>query len=292
MKHMDICVLLCTYNGEKYIRRQLDSVLAQTGVNVSFLIHDDGSTDGTLSILGEYGLESSVGGHLGPAHGFLELAANAPDADLYAFCDQDDVWDSDKLKSAADMIAGAEGPALYCCSTRLVEDETFIADHILDTGRSLSARLFYAGISGNTIVFNRALKEHLAEHLPEDLIMHDSWLVKLCIASGGRFVIDPAAHISYRMHGSNEVGMELNILQKAGKFRRIVSGKGEASELIDICALYGSLILPRFREMAARAAESRTDRSARRGFMKEFGIDFNNTAFNAAFALKVRKGNL
>ncbi|MBR4115330.1 MAG: glycosyltransferase, partial [Bacteroidales bacterium] len=116
-----VCVVLASYNGQKYIREQLDSIAAQEGVEVSLLVRDDGSRDATQEILEQYqnagALRWYTGAHLNVAQGFLELLRNAPEADYYAFCDQDDVWLPDKLAAAVAMLK-QENPALplmyYC----------------------------------------------------------------------------------------------------------------------------------------------------------------------------------
>lgn len=289
-----VCVLLCTYNGEKYLRRQIDSVLHQKDVRVAVMAHDDGSSDGTLDILNEINISLFGNGHLGAAHGFFYLMEQAPEADFYAFCDQDDIWDDDKLSSAVKaMNMDPQKPMLYCSSTRLVaEDGSPIMVHRADPARSLSSRMFYSSISGNTIVFNRSMKDIAVMHHPEEMVMHDSWMVKLCIAVGGKLFIDEDAHIDYRMHSNNTVGMELNLRQKLQKFIRVVNSRGEGQELIDICSLYGLMIKPEFRRLAADTEKTRTDVRCRSNFMKDHGIDFNSRGFNMAFAMKVKKGNL
>ena len=291
-----IVVFLCTYNGEKYLHRQLDSVVGQQGMNVRIIAHDDGSKDNSVNILNEYNIPVMGGEHLGAAHGFFYLMEQAPEADFYAFCDQDDIWDSDKLKKAADALEAAapEGSAaLYACSTRLVNDsEEFISLHKIDKNRSLTSRLFYASISGNTIVFNKKMRDIAVMHHPEEMVMHDSWMVKLCIATGGHLVIDEEPHMDYRMHGNNVVGMELNFSQKVGKFKKVVKGRGEGQELIDICNYYGSMVPDEYRKLAADTLLTRTDKRARRGFVKKYGIDFKSRGFDAAFAMKVSRGNL
>lgn len=289
-----VCVLLCTYNGEKYLKEQLDSVFAQKDVDVTILAHDDGSSDGTLEMLKEYGINVIGDEHYGPAHGFMYLMQNAPDFEYYAFCDQDDVWDVDKLSIAVSSMNNKEKPALWCCSTRLV-DKTgkHIQDHILDEKRTLKARLFHAGISGNTMVFNRQLKDLTIKHVPENMIMHDSWMVKLCIAIGGEFVIDQTPHISYRMHSDNSIGMELNFKQKLQKFIGIVNWKEPQKEFEDICKLYKNDLTIESQKLGEIIKRAETGGLRERiEFFKAENIRFNNTGFKLAFIIGVLKGNL
>ena len=91
-----VLILLSTYNGERYIKEQIESLLKQENVKVSILVRDDGSTDGTINILNEYQKQGKLkwytGENLKPAKSFMNLVENAPEYEYYAFCDQDDVW--------------------------------------------------------------------------------------------------------------------------------------------------------------------------------------------------------
>ena len=92
-----ILILMSTYNGEKYLSEQLNSLLLQENVNIKILIRDDGSTDNTHKILNFYSsnypnISWYTGENKGPALSFMDLLFNAPESDYYAFCDQDDVW--------------------------------------------------------------------------------------------------------------------------------------------------------------------------------------------------------
>ena len=83
-----VCVLMSTYNGEKYLEEQIDSILAQKGCKVQLLVRDDGSSDGTIGILQKYHeegyLEYYTGENLKPAKSFMDLLYNAPKAEYYA----------------------------------------------------------------------------------------------------------------------------------------------------------------------------------------------------------------
>ena len=101
---------MATYNGEKFLQEQLNSLYGQQGVNVDILVRDDGSKDGTQNILREnsesHSLKWYQGEHKNVANGFFELMQKGAEADyrFYAFCDQDDVWDLDKLCIAVNKI--------------------------------------------------------------------------------------------------------------------------------------------------------------------------------------------
>ena len=98
-------VLLSTYNGETYLKQQLDSILNQKNVAVKLFVRDDGSSDGTVDILRAYAaLHDNIcylcGENCGVVASFFRLfELSDPDVDFYALSDQDDVWDEDKRKS-------------------------------------------------------------------------------------------------------------------------------------------------------------------------------------------------
>ena len=120
----NVLVLMSTYNGEKYLREQLDSILKSTGVEVNVLVRDDGSTDSTVDILKEYTssgkLSYYVDKNVGPAQSFRNLV-EACDKNYfaYAYADQDDIWGEEKLFVAVSEISDAEkekvGPILWYC---------------------------------------------------------------------------------------------------------------------------------------------------------------------------------
>ena len=120
---------MSTYNGEKYIRMQLDSILGQTYENLCLLIRDDGSTDRTVSILEEYAKRDNrityyTGKNIGVIQSFLELLRNSSEeAGYYAFADQDDVWLPEKIGRAVEKIEAVQEPALYCSETYLTDEE-------------------------------------------------------------------------------------------------------------------------------------------------------------------------
>lgn len=119
---MKAAVLMSTYNGARFIREQLDSILDQTGeFELDLWVRDDGSTDGTKDILNDYEsrglLRWYTGENLGPAQSFLDLVRRTLGYDWYAFADQDDFWMPEKLSWALETLekidAARENAVLY-----------------------------------------------------------------------------------------------------------------------------------------------------------------------------------
>lgn len=212
-------VLLSAYNGEKYLRTQLDSLLAQNYRNLEILVRDDGSTDGTCDILREYADKEALKYFKGPNAGvigsFFELFHHAdPAAAFYALCDQDDKWMPDKISAAVRKLTEMQAhvsesqPVLYC-SAQIIADENLkpIPDAVTRTVRkaSFGNALVQNICTGCTAVFDRRLLSLLNRADPQQIIMHDWWiyLIGTCF---GKVYYDQNAYIFYRQHGTNTFG--------------------------------------------------------------------------------------
>ena len=219
----EVLILMSTYNGETYIRAQIESILKQRDVNVRLLVRDDGSNDQTLTILEQYHQEGMLdwyqGGNLRSAYSFWDLLMKAPRCDYYAFADQDDVWYEDKMISAIDQLKEhGDQPALYFCRKHLVDQDLkpLHVDDELVTHLGLGTNLLHCHAAGCTMVFNYALMNILRLYKPEVMSMHDSWILRVASACGS-VLYDPIVHMDYRQHGGNVVGASgssLAILKK------------------------------------------------------------------------------
>ena len=215
MKTLDdhkVCVLLSTYNGEKYIKEQLESLYSQEGVSITLLVRDDGSVDSTHTILNTEQDAGRLiwysGENLKPAFSFWNLLQKAPDSPFYAFCDQDDVWDNDKLKVAVDkLVSAGDMPALYFCQTRLVNASLNEIESVkISPLLTYDEALIYHFVTGCTMVINSAMREVLLRYTPEFIRMHDIWIYNVAQAVGAKVFFDSIPHISYRQHGGNVIG--------------------------------------------------------------------------------------
>ncbi len=222
-----VVVLLSTYNGEKYLKEQIDSLTSQQDVDVEILVRDDGSTDRTKDMLDVWSKEGILtwytGENLKPARSFLDLLEKAPEADYYAFCDQDDYWLPDKLSTAVSMLQENQSrAALYFCQTQLVDSnlnkiKSVIINPLLTFGESL----VYHFIGGCTMVFNKSLRNLVLQYKPSFLSMHDVWVYKVALALGANIYFDSTPHILYRQHGGNVIGQGKESLIKLIKKRFI-----------------------------------------------------------------------
>ncbi len=207
-----VTVLMSTYNGDRYIREQIDSILNQKGVKVNLVVRDDGSKDSTLDILEEYKAKGQLTyytcGNLGPQRSFMHLLQNAADDEYYAFADQDDFWLEDKLQSAVESLQGhEEEPALYFCQTQLTDADLTPKPSVLIHPRlTFGESLIYKFIGGCTMVLNRQFRMKIGNAMPGVMPMHDIWIYSIAQAIGAYIYFDKTPHILYRQHASNAVG--------------------------------------------------------------------------------------
>lgn len=233
-----IQILLSTYNGEKYLREQLDSFLAQKNFEqCSVLIRDDGSTDDTWTILKEYGdrfgFQVERGEHKGTNASYQWLLNNSdPDCPFFAFSDQDDVWLPQKLSHAVEELERLpqEKVLLFASRSKITDEDLHPTGDSCDPVRGVS---FYNAmvqnvLPGHTQVFNARLRDDLCRHgiLKAHVV---DWWVYLVAAAKGQIVFSQKYDVFHRQHGNNAVGYQLGAL--AGirkKLKYIRGGKGNA----------------------------------------------------------------
>lgn len=212
-----IVVLISTYDGERYLREQLESLINQT-INVDILVRDDGSKDSTKLILDEYSKKYHcftwyTGKNLRPAKSFYDMVMTvSQEYDYVFFCDQDDVWLNDKVEVAVSMLKDKTNiPAMYYSATKLVDANlNEIGYNYRDPRYSKSLLIsFLHGslVTGCTICINQQLLLKLKKYTPIRMSMHDTWIHRLCLSLGGEVVADPISHILYRQHSNNVLGI-------------------------------------------------------------------------------------
>lgn len=225
---LKVAVLMSTYNGEKFLREQIDSVLNQKGVNVTLFIRDDGSTDNTINIIKEYmsshsNIKLSNGNNIGVGNSFMRLVYEAPsDYDYYAFADQDDVWLPEKLINALNMLEEGRGPKLYCSNQILVDARLNKIGMRYETNPDISYKQIMCQnkIAGCTMVWNKDLQALLSDETrrpSEELLarrIHDVWVAMVASIIGViRYQND--GYILYRQHETNVVGVrKANIIKQ------------------------------------------------------------------------------
>ncbi|MCF8428660.1 MAG: glycosyltransferase family 2 protein [Bacteroidia bacterium] len=226
----EIAILLASYNGEKFIAEQLESIISQTNKNWTLYINDDGSTDATLVIVNAYikkypykiyllQLQPKT---LGASANFFKIL-DTVESDYYMFCDQDDIWLPDKVEKCFLKIklAEAEQPS----APFIVHTDLVVVDSKLNNLHSSFHQLTkvnpekfctfnYLGVmncvTGCTMLFNRKAKE-LAKIPKDKNVWHDWWLA-VNVAKQGKILYLNEATILYRQHSNNVLGaQEVNL---------------------------------------------------------------------------------
>lgn len=223
-----VLILMSTYNGEKYLKAQLDSIIAQKNINVHFLIRDDGSSDKTVSILEEYSnkianLKYYCGDNLGFTYSFYDLIHNADlNYDFYACADQDDIWMEDKLERAINQLETSK--ALLYASNMYIVDSNLVGDHTLyenyEYAKNLLIECFpFINPFGCTIVYSKKLQQILIKGLPHYKIPHDLWL-HITANFNGNIIIDKYPTIRHRVHDNNACGIGDSIIERINKLKK------------------------------------------------------------------------
>lgn len=236
-----VTVLMSTFNGEKYLREQIDSILNQEGnFKLELLVRDDGSKDNTTKILDEYKgkgkLNWYTGSNMGPALSFIDLIKHSGESDYYSFADQDDFWEKEKLKNAVQNIVksgSSKLPVLYFANASLVDSK------LSSLGRNVykaqprtdfCTLVCAGGLLGCTMVMNDNLAHFIRKiQLSGPIVMHDFYAAVLCKALGGRIIYDENPQMKYRQHGNNVVGVSYGIIGKIKGRLKDITTKSKVS---------------------------------------------------------------
>ena len=219
-----IDILVAVYNGEKYLKEQLTSILNQTYKEFNIIIRDDGSTDSSLDIIKEFNqlypekvtfVEDVPSGSA--KNNFFELM-NYAKSDHIMFCDQDDIWFENKIEvtlkkmQATENTYGKDVPILCHTDLTVVDknlntiNPSFFKMQKFDiTKTTLNRALVQNIVTGCTMMINKALLDLAKGTNSEDIIMHDWWLF-LIASAFGRVEVVTTPTILYRQHEENQVG--------------------------------------------------------------------------------------
>lgn len=248
----DVAILLCTMNGENFLEEQLASIAGQTVTDWKIWVSDDGSQDSTIPILEvcQHAWETNRmtifrGPGRGFAANFLSLVVRDEImAAYYAYADQDDVWESDKLQRALDWLAkiSPDVPAMYCGRTRLIsETGCDLGYSPLFTRPPCFANALVQSIAGgNTMVLNHAARMLLVEagsHV--DVVTHDWWSYLLVSGCGGVVYYDPYPTVRYRQHAANLVGSNIGWEARLSRIGMLFKGRFKAWNESHVKALQG-----------------------------------------------------
>lgn len=227
MENPKLCILLASYNGEKYISEQLDSIINQTYKNWELIIRDDGSKDETVIILNKYEKKDERikilrddKGNLGFLKNFEELLFNAKE-EFVLFSDQDDFWLKNKLEKFVEKIRDLDEkvlskPLLIHCNSLVCDDKLeIIKEEFIDSkiAKKTNSNIYFFEyiVQGSTSMVN---KKMIKESLPflKNVTLHDRYFHLLSQFLGTRVFIDESL-VKYRQHERNEIGANRSIIK-------------------------------------------------------------------------------
>lgn len=269
-KARQIDILLTTYNGDKYLQEQIDSILNQTYRNWKLIVRDDGSTDNTTKIIEGYRnlipdrivvLKDDLG-NLGTSNNFAKLLEHSQ-SDYIMLADQDDIWLPRKIQLTYNKMRhlvekyGDDMPLLVYTDMKIADanmcviHDSFWNRIKLDPkrARSLARSLVFNVTSGATIMINRKLRD-LSLPLPADIFFHDSWLGLISTALGKNDYV-PEATLLQRIHATNIAGFQSNASVSAivKQFRDLSRLKCEAKAYLIGTQKQAMALLSRYKDI-------------------------------------------
>lgn len=244
-----VAILLCAYKGEAYIIEQLDSIFAQTHKNISLWVSLDmddprASQDDLLLTLIKYRNDKNnnpdnpikmtilVGPGKGYNENFLSLVCKQDiQADFFAYSDQDDIWNEDKISRAlarlTEIDAGDESSVLYCSRTHLIDEtgQNIGLSPLFKRPATFANALVQNVGGGNTMVFNRNARDILKAIETVDVVCYDWWTYLVISAVGGKVIYDPVPSLKYRQHARNTIGANLGWSARFSRIYLMLKGK-------------------------------------------------------------------
>jgi glycosyltransferase involved in cell wall biosynthesis len=222
---MKISIAMCTYNGEQYLREQLDSIAKQTRLPDELVVSDDGSIDKTLKLIEEFASSSpfpvriSVNDkNLGTTRNF-EKAIWSCEGEVIALCDQDDIWHVKKLELVEALLASAASVGLVISDAELVDAASKRRGRSLwqgvgfdsrkrkrvTEGKALEVFVTHHVVTGATMAFRSTFRDLISPIPPEGALAHDGWIALMiaAVADVG-FIEEPL--IKYREHPAQQMG--------------------------------------------------------------------------------------
>lgn len=228
-----VSIAMATYNGEKYLTEQLDSIISQTLKPQEIIICDDQSTDGTIAILEKYQQKGYINffvndSRLGFVGNFKKAVSLTKPNNYVALSDQDDVWLPEKIQDAFNLILKIEveeKPAMVYSDLVLVDQDKNLLNPSFrnELGQDvyihcLSTLLFGGFVNGCTMLMNPLMRDYFSTIPNKSGINHDTWIALIAYTFGNSGIVEKP-HILYRKHFNNAT--ELHHLKQRSRFQRL-----------------------------------------------------------------------
>lgn len=237
-KNKKVAIILGFYNGNKYLIEQLKSIISQSHKTKKIFIFNDRSSEECnfhqITLKEEFKKIITIfnrENNLGFAKNFLfGLKDVGCEFDYYAFSDQDDIWEENKIEKALKEISKLDlyQPILYCSRTAYYTEDCL--NEIGESKYFRNKKVFQNALvqniaAGNTIVMNKLARDLVVKSLTCDkFISHDWWCYQLITAAGGEIIFDEMKSVKYRQHQKNLIGGNNRIIDKYNRFNSFFSG--------------------------------------------------------------------
>lgn len=233
-----VAILLATYNGMRFLPEQIASLIGQKGVTISIEAQDDGSTDGTSEYLDFLLKQNTIhkllkSKNLGSSIVFMNLLRDANASDYYAFCDQDDIWELDKLEKLITLFSRSDLPEVAFSGRRVIDAGGAVLKIDKIDSRRIGIRnaLIENSMPGNTMVTNQAGKSFI-ENLEYSGVKHYDSFIYLAFSAFGILHLSQDLLVRYRIHNDNQIGFGTNLLFKVGLLEKNLSIFKHNSQLL------------------------------------------------------------
>lgn len=230
-----IAVILCCKNGEKYILEQLDSLKNQSESRFDLYINDDGSDDNTLEIIKKYKFPIDINVYLSSTEyssfqkNFLKtLKSVNNNYDYFFFCDQDDIWEKEKIEISLDFLnRDFTVPSLICSRTKIIDEKGKPKGFSpkFDRPPSLRNSLVQSIAGGNTMGFNLQTKILLDQIKDLNNVVSHDWTTYLLVTLyEGEVYYSKKPYVKYRNHSKNRIGSNNGLFSKIERIQKLLRG--------------------------------------------------------------------
>jgi len=232
----DCAIILCTKNGDKFLQEQLDSLEAQTH-HFDLYINDDGSNDQTYKIIKNFQKRSKYQIHYtrniynsAPMNFLKTLKKIERRYDLYFFCDQDDIWEKNKIEISKIRLASLDQkiPSLFCTSTLIINQMSDVIDSskIFEKEPCFSNALVQSIAGGNTMCFNHQTRNLLDKIINLDSVVSHDWIAYMLVSAlGGKVIYSSDSLVKYRKHKKNLIGPNKSIKEMYSRIYQLFQGR-------------------------------------------------------------------
>ena len=233
-----VAVLLCTHQGQRFLKAQLDSIYAQDYDNIRVWVSDDGSDDGTMALLlqhqhiwGQENFHIVSGPRKNHVNNFLRLTYSADiNAKFFAYADQDDIWETNKISRALLKLASisSDFPSLYCSRTRLIDeqDRAIGFSPLFQKPPSFANALVQNIGGGNTMIMNAKARALLCmAKIDRPVVNHDWWAYLIITGAEGKIFYDAYPSVRYRQHGGNLIGANIGWYARFTRLKLLLKGR-------------------------------------------------------------------